>query len=135
MCSLGLGHGLPDALRQLLATWDVNVTASCEKFLERLIAADQQDLASRNKLKLLRICRNLCGPSDVKEIALQLTTHRTVDRLMYSILGHKDRERATLRELADPKESPVLHCIGELALMLSESVSYTHLTLPTTVSV
>ena len=47
MCSLGLGHGLPDALRQLLATWDVNVTASCEKFLERLIAADQQDLASR----------------------------------------------------------------------------------------
>ena len=87
MCSIGASHGLPEALGQLLATWDVKVNASCEKVLERLIAADQQDYSSINKLKLLRICRHLCGPSDVKEVALQLITHRTVDRLMYSIFG------------------------------------------------
>ena len=120
MCSIGSSHGLPEALGQLLATWDLKVNASCEKILERLIAADQQDYSSINKLKLLRICRHLCGPSDVKEVALQLITHRTVDRLMYRIFGNEDRERATLRELADPKVSPVLHCIGELALLLSE---------------
>ena len=106
---------LPRTLSRLMATWDVD--ASMETCLAKLIAADENDFSSKNKLRLLRICNQLCPLEAAQEIAERLCCNRVLDALLYEILG-ANRKRCTLFDLADPKRSPFLKCVERLANLL-----------------
>ena len=91
-----------------------------EATLERLVAADQGDFASKRKLRLLRTVRHLCREGVVPELAVVLLGRQKVDAILYAVLGNANTEQASLFSMADPRCSPVCHCVDALTKMLCE---------------
>ena len=82
-------HALQHALGDLRLAWDVRDRDGLEAALAAIIAHEKDSYQSRQRLKLVRVCRVFVNPtSDVLQ-AIFLTTMNVVDRLYSSILGHK----------------------------------------------
>ena len=79
--------------------------------LERLVRADADDFQSRNKLRLLRVCRVLCPPDAASDAAITLQCLLTVDPILYDLLtkkgGAPDQPQASLAELCSWDQNPI----------------------------
>lgn len=110
---------LPKALNRVKVFWGTPETESLAAALGHLIALDQKDWKVKQKVKLLRICQAFCTDTAAQDLSLVLLTIMTVDRALYAIIGH-DRARASLADLCDLRESPLLTCADHLCKLLSE---------------
>ena len=107
---------LPECLRELRALWGVDVGMLSE--LERLVAADANDYAGRNKLRLLRVCESL-GPRGVAcKLGMILTSLMTVDGLLYDIIGDGETPKATIAQLCDESSSPLAKIQDQVVRLL-----------------
>ena len=75
MCHVRVGQDVPDSLEASLA---------------QIIANDRNDLESRSKLRLLRICKVLCADDIQEQLAIAVLGGADVDVLMYTLLGSKN---------------------------------------------
>ena len=95
-----------------------NLSLGLEAGLARQIAANPADLSSKNKLKLVRLCK-VFGRS-ASNLRLVLTILRTglLNDLYYCLAGSKDKEaarsRLTLLQIVTPSESPIAHLQSQL---------------------
>ena len=70
--------------------------------------ADANDFSSRNRLRLLRVCRVLCPPDGAADVAIILQCLLTVDPILYEIMGGGSLPaRATLADLCNWDENPI----------------------------
>ena len=76
---------LPESLRAVQASWGLN--DGLVPHLERLIAADMDDLQSRTRLRLIRVCKGFCPRDTACEFAILLCCLMCVEPLLYDILG------------------------------------------------
>jgi hypothetical protein len=97
--------------------WGVKV--SMEAQLEKMIAANQGDFTSRTKLKLLRICQNICQSSSVSESLLYILGEMPIDDTLRQILG-RDRSRISLWDFTCPASSPVVKAQETYVRLLSD---------------
>ena len=86
-----------------------------EASLARLILADMNDFTSRNKLRLLRICKTLCPPDAAWKLGLVFVSMLSVDPLLYDLLGDSERPRATLADLCSHADSPLARAQARIA--------------------
>ena len=109
---------LPGSVKHMQIHWriDEGMIAS----LTRQIQADANNFSAKSKLRLLRICQNLCPPEAEQEIATHLIAVKSVDNILYSALGNKDRgvRRATIRDFADGETSPIAVALRRLTYLL-----------------
>lgn len=98
---------LPEALKDMQLFWKVD--DGMESTLARMIAADNQDFASKNKLRLLRVTRCFNDPQVPWKIALVVTSLNLVDQILWAVLG-LERDRVTVAELLDEASSPFSVC-------------------------
>lgn len=114
-----LSHNvLPQCLSDLQALWDVK--ASVATLLERLVAADQDDFASKSKLRLLRCCQAFVPAAASWQIAVQITVLSAADTLLYKILGDGKTARANLATFMDEQSSPIAHLQQHLLLLMQD---------------
>ena len=102
---------LPIALDELRKS--MKVTDDLEDALAKLVAADSSDVASKNKLRLIRFTKVLCDPSLAWQLGIMATTLAPIESLQYAIMGH-DRVSATLGELVHPHKSPIAKTASRL---------------------
>ena len=69
--------------------------------------ADSEDFASKNKLRLLRICETLCPREVAPELGITMNVLLCVDPLLFFILGDGRKPRVTLKELCDSSSSQI----------------------------
>lgn len=112
-CLLGVlcGKILPETIEDVKL--GMELTDDLESALARVVEADRNDYAARNKLRLIRISRVLSGPDLAWHLAVLVVCSAPVDRLLYQILGH-DRERVSLADLVHPTSSPLVGCQNRL---------------------
>ena len=112
------GGVLPMALKELKFCWDVadNMTAQ----LAALVAKNTEDWSSKNKLKLLKICKVFCAAGVEAKIAITVHIIVVVDRMLYSILGDGSRKRASLFSLVSEEKSIICSCKEELLRLLED---------------
>ena len=97
---------LPECLKSMQTSWDIDESIAAA--LERLVRADANDFKSRNKLRLLRVCRVLCPFEAAADVAVVLQCVLMVDPVLYDILGNKsDETRMSLAELCDWQDNPI----------------------------
>ena len=76
--------------------------------LERAVRADANDFSSRNKLRLLRVCRALCPPDAASDMAIVLQCLLTVDPILYDLLGcGSPPVRASLADFCAWDQNPI----------------------------
>ena len=77
--------------------------------LVRLVKADANDFSSRNKLRLLRVCRALCPQDASSEIAIVLQSVLAVGPILCKLMGGDKEEngRATLADLCSCDGNPI----------------------------
>jgi hypothetical protein len=109
---------LPQSLSDLQSLWDVKL--GNEALLERLVAADSEDFASKSKLRLLRCCQAFVPAAASWQLAVQLTVLSASDGLLYRILGDGKTARANLATLMDEAASPIAGLLHQLLLLLQE---------------
>lgn len=115
--SIAFGGILLDALRHMMVFWQVDM--SMVSTLERMVAADQNDFASRNRLRLLRVCKCFCAEGTPSRLAGLIVALSTADEVLYDILGHESREKVNLAKLLDESDSPLSRCQGAIFSLLS----------------
>ena len=71
---------LPLCLVGMQTTWNVHEGVAAA--LERAVRADANDFSSRNKLRLLRVCRVLCPPGGAADVAIMLQCLLIVDPIL-----------------------------------------------------
>ena len=76
---------LPLCLAGMQTTWNVHEGVAAA--LERAVRADANDFSSRNRLRLLRVCRVLCPPDGAADVAIILQCLLTVDPILYELMG------------------------------------------------
>ena len=107
-------EALPRGLNNLRISWDIRV--GLEATLLAVLATNPDDWASRGKLRLLRVCKNLCVHGVSWILAVMYVGWRPASRILDAIFGAGDRrKRIDLPSLAsnDPSLSPVL-CAHEV---------------------
>lgn len=87
--SIAAGGILTEALRNMMVWWSLD--DGIEASLAKLIAADANDFSSRNRLRLLKVCRTFCSPEVPSQIAGLIVSLSAADRVLYDILGHESR--------------------------------------------
>ena len=98
---------LPLCLAGMQTTWKVDEGLAAS--LERAIRADANDFNSRNRLRLLRVCRVLCPPDGAADAAIILQCLLTVDPILYELLGGGSLPgRATLAALCNWDRNPIV---------------------------
>ena len=107
---------LPVCLSGMQTSWDID--ESMIAALERIVRADRDDFHSRNKLRLLRVCKALCPLAAAADIAIILQCMLTVDPVLYDLLGGSspDQVRASLADLCCWDRNPISNaqaCIVE----------------------
>ena len=71
--------------------------------------ADANDFSSRNRLRLLRVCRVLCPPDGAADVAIILQCLLTVDPILYELMGGGSLPgRATLAALCTWDRNPIV---------------------------
>ena len=98
---------LPECLKSMQTSWGVDESIAAA--LERMINADANDFSSRNKLRLLRVCRSLCPVEAAVDVAIVLQCLLMVDPILYELMGGSpmDEERVSLAVLCDWKRNPI----------------------------
>ena len=76
---------LPECLRAIQTREEAEESVAAH--LERLVRADANDFTSRNKLRLLRVCRLLCPADAASDVAITLVCSLAVDPMVYDIFG------------------------------------------------
>ena len=114
---------LPECLKAMQTSWGVDESIAAA--LVRMIKADANDFSSRNKMRLLRVCRNLCPLEAAADVAIVLQCLLMVDPILYELLGGSpgDKERMTLAMLCDWKRNPISeaqHAIVDMIEMWGE---------------
>ena len=109
---------LPTALTNMKAS--MGVDDSMEDTLAKLILADSEDYASRNKMRLMRICRSFGDPSVLWKIAVLISVHGEVDRVLHAILGYATEKKAKLSELVHEGASPIALCQSKVLACVQE---------------
>lgn len=89
---------------------------SLEIALERCIKLDSNDFSSKNRLRLLRIVRELCSDDALLVLASMVVCGLPVETLQYALFGF-EKHRASLSDLIDPEESLIAKCQQELLLL------------------
>ena len=73
-----------------------------------MIAADKDDFSSRQKLRLLRVCSQLCPATAAVDLAIVFNCLLCVDLMLYDLLGDGNtKKKATLADLCCGSESPI----------------------------
>ena len=98
---------LPNCLRGMQTSWQVHEGLAAA--LERQVRADANDFTSRNKLRLLRVCRALCPPDAAPDVAIVLQALLAVDPVLYDLLGgdHTDTVQVTLADFCCWERNPI----------------------------
>lgn len=96
---------LPTALRELKTR--ARLEDSLEQSLEKIIAEDRSDYSSREKLRLLKIAKNLCTMEAMAELCVMAVSLGPCESLQYDIMGF-NHSRATLGALIHPITSPLV---------------------------
>lgn len=92
---------------------------SLEAELARRVATDANDFSSRNKLKLMRICKVLCNERVTYETAIYVMGESLIDDILYQMLGNGDNQsRCTIFDLCDPSTSKLIVAQSELVRLL-----------------
>jgi hypothetical protein len=108
---------LPASLSDLNAHW--GSTGSLADSLARLMAADSTDFRVQRKIKLVKICRELCGEGTATEVAIHVLALGIMDGVIYAVLGHGGK-RCTMFDLANAPSSPVCKALDQLTMHLSD---------------
>jgi len=104
-----IGDGiLTNALREVKTHWQLN--ADLIPTLARMVAADANDFPARNKLRLLRLVQAFVHDDINWQAAISLTTSTVADELLFFVLGGARKDRASLRHLLHPFDSPIVAC-------------------------
>ena len=113
-------HGiLAKALADVQVFFEVD--ASLEARLAKLVAADSNDFSSKNKLRLLKIATRVNDPSFTWQLAVLITTTSCLDQLLTKTLGDGTAgSRMTLRDIVDPRRSPVCECSKQFWFLLAD---------------
>lgn len=106
---------LPQALVDLKLSWDLPDTV--EAHLQRLIKEDTSNFEAKRKLKLMKTCRVFGRANIGTDMAVMWIMGAVVDSFLYAVLGH-ERERATLLNICDPVDSPLLKSMHQLCQLL-----------------
>ena len=64
------GQAVPRALNDIRLSWQLD--ESMKSSLAALVKADSEDFSSRNKLRLIRICKVLTGPNVAVSLAISV---------------------------------------------------------------
>ena len=111
---------LPTSLSNLQIAMDAG-DSMCA-LLANAIKADKEDWNSRNRLRLLRLCQQVCPLRAGAVFSIFLSIVIAGDHLLFAILGpgKKGRARTTIRELADPETSAIVEALAHVC-KLSEN--------------
>ena len=90
---------LPAAVKELLLSWRLHEGLIAD--LQRMVALDGDDWASKNKLRLLRVTQGFSGKAPLFALALELTMLTAVDSMLTEILGQDGFARADMSKLVD----------------------------------
>ena len=86
---------------------------SLEASLAVMIARDDNDFSSRNKLRLLKILRAVAGEESDWTIVVGVLASGPIDTLQYQMFGH-DKKACTLADLIHPRNSLLGECQAKL---------------------
>ena len=90
-----------------------NLSLGVEAGLARQIAAHPEDLSSKNKLKLVRLCKVFGSTASNLRLVLTIQRSGFLNELYYCLAGSKDKEaprpRLTLLEMITPEGSPIAY--------------------------
>ena len=96
---------LPECLRAMQTSWAVHEGLAAS--LARMVAADKDDFSSRQKLRLLRVCRLLCPAAAAVDLVIVFNCLLCAEPLLYDLLGDGNaKKKATLADLCS-SESPI----------------------------
>ena len=112
---------LPESLRGMQTSWKVHEGIAAQ--LERLVRANADDFSSRNKLRLLRICRVLCPPDAASDTAITLHCLLAVDPILYDLLnkgGAPDQAHASLADLCSWDRNPISSAQNRIVASLQD---------------
>ena len=88
-----------------------NLSLGLEACLARQIAAKPEDLSSKNKLKLVRLCKVFGSSASNLRLTLTILRSGMLNELYYSLTGSTDkkapRPRLTLLQMVTPSDSPI----------------------------
>ena len=110
------GRLLPRALADWRFGWCNG--QSLEEALGALVHADRSDYRARARLKLVRVEKALSSELLVVTLGVVLHVMIEVDRMLWAMLGHERRQRASLLAMVHPRSSPVAIVQGKLCGML-----------------
>lgn len=105
---------LPQALVEMKVHW--GVSDALAPTLRRIIDADRGSFDAKRKLKLLRVVSSLCSNIAPVAVATTVIVTKTIDKVLYAILGHK-RQRARLLDLCGGPHGLIATCQGDLATL------------------
>ena len=100
---------LPLALEDVKTGWSLD--DGLETSLAALIQQDKGDYGSRNKLRLIMICRQLCDIGVAARLAIVLVASQPITDLQYTLMGDGE-ERCSLLELLRPRTPPLQRFLG-----------------------
>ena len=96
---------LPECLRSLQTSWQVHEGLAAS--LARMVAADKDYFSPRQKLRLLRVCRQLCPATAAVDLVVVFNCLLCSEPLLYDLLGDGNaKKEATLADLCS-SESPI----------------------------
>ena len=104
------------ALQNLAAT--EGLTADMVDKLVASIAEKKDDIASRNKLTLLRSAASFSSTAMQAEMATYIKVVATVDQVLYALLGNANKMGITMLELVSQEHSPIGKALNTLANLL-----------------
>ena len=97
----------------------MDINASMEATLAKIIAMDAGNYVARKKLKLVRIAKALVPPQAKIENAVALLGEVLLDTILNAVLGRTgEKDRITLKAMVDPKTSPVVKVQRQILEML-----------------
>ena len=107
-------------VRACASRW-TNVTSVLKRMaLGALVHADRSDYRTRARLKLVRVEKALSSELLVVTLGVMLHVMIEVDRILWAVLGHERRQRASLLAMVHPRGSSVAIVQGKLCGMLRE---------------
>ena len=89
-----------------------NVEMSLEADLARLIAQESDNWQAKNKMRIIRICKNLLPAGASLQMVVGIVVSAPLEHVHFSVLGKGGEKadgaaRLTLQELVNPTTSPV----------------------------
>ena len=111
-------------LKGILRAGGDGLKLSLEGQLARQLVADPEDLATKDKLRLIRLCKVFGTSQSNLQFAIAIHLSVITNELFYALLGSEKTERkpCTLRDLLDPKDGVVGKLQGRLVQLACDFI-------------